>query len=103
MTGSPSQVEWAERIHRQVSDEFERVAAAFRSVAARQSPEKRARTEAIVAIVEEKKAEVLSRDQAGSFIKEWQQIGDQVRRMVAADPRYTAPHQPSRSPNRTTR
>lgn len=91
MTGSPGQVEWAERIQRQVNAEFDRVVAAFQAVATRQSPEKRDRTKAIIEIVEDKRAEVLSHDQAGYFIREWQQIGDQVRRMVAADPRYQRP------------
>jgi len=36
MTGSPSQVEWAERIRTQVSAEFDSVARTLRSVALRQ-------------------------------------------------------------------
>jgi hypothetical protein len=45
LTGTASQVEWAERIKRQVNAEFDRVAAAFRSVASKQRNEKRAETE----------------------------------------------------------
>ena len=36
MSGTASQVEWAERIKRQVNTEFDRVAASFRSLAAKQ-------------------------------------------------------------------
>ena len=30
----------------------------------------------------------MARDQAGYFIKEWQEISDQVRKMLLADARY---------------
>jgi hypothetical protein len=90
MTGTASQMEWAERIKRQVDGEFDRVAASFRSVAERQIENKRADTEAIIGILEDKRAEVMSRDQAGYFIQEWQEIHDQVRRMISADARYEA-------------
>jgi hypothetical protein len=90
LDGSPAQVEWALRIRCRVNDEFDRVAAAFRSVAARQIESKRTDTEAIIAIVEEKRAEVMGRQQAGYFIHDWQEIGDQVRQMIFEDPRYQA-------------
>ena len=47
-------------------------------------------TEAIVAIVEDKRAEVMGRPQAGYFIRNWQEITDQVRQMILNDPRYQA-------------
>jgi hypothetical protein len=90
MTGTSSQTEWAERIKRQVDGEFDRVAASFRAVAAKQIEKKRLDTEAIIAILEEKRAEVMARDQAGYFIQEWQEITDQVRKMIRADTRYQA-------------
>jgi chaperonin GroES len=90
MTGTPNQVEWAERIKRQVHADFDRVAASFRSVAHKQSSRKRADTEAILGILEEKRAEVLGREQAGYFIHGWQEIGDQVRQLIFRDPRYQA-------------
>jgi hypothetical protein len=90
MTGTASQLEWARRIKRQVNDEFDRVAAVFRSVARRQSESKRAETEAVIAILEDKRAEVMSRQQAGYFIHDWQEIGDQVRQMIFRDARYQA-------------
>lgn len=61
LTGSESQVEWAERIRILVNDEFDRVAKSFRSVADTQSTGKRVRTEAILAILEEMRESVMSR------------------------------------------
>lgn len=90
VSGTASQVEWAERIKRQVNAEFDRVAASFRSIAARQSNQKRADTEAVIAILEDKRADVMSRKQSGYFIHYWQEISDQVRRMLFEDARYQA-------------
>ena len=90
MTGTASQIEWARRIKRQVNDEFDRVAALLRSVARKQSEAKRAETEAVVGILEDKRAEVMSKQQAGYFIHDWQEIGDQVRQMIFRDTRYQA-------------
>jgi hypothetical protein len=90
LSGTASQVEWAERIKREVNAEFDRVAASFRSVAAKQAEGKRADTECIITILEDKRAEVMSRKQAGYFIHDWQEISDQVREMISLDPRYQA-------------
>ena len=88
MSGTAGQVEWALRIRSQVNAEFDRVAASFRSVAAKQRDNKRAATEAIIAILEDKRTEVMSNAHAGYFIHDWQEIGGQVRRMIFHDPRY---------------
>jgi hypothetical protein len=90
MTGSAAQLEWAERIRRQVGAEFERVEALFRTIARGQCDEKLADTETILTIIEEKRAEVMKRSQAGYFIHDWQEITDQVRQMICKDPRYVA-------------
>jgi hypothetical protein len=90
LTGTAAQVEWAERIKRQVNEEFDRVARSFRKVAAKQSDAARADTEAIIAILEEKRAEVMRREEAGYFIHDWQEISDQVRQMIFQDARYQA-------------
>lgn len=90
MSGTVSQVEWAERIKLRVNAEFDRVAACFRSVADKQGDDKRTDTEAIIAILESKRAEVMSEDQAGYFIHDWQEISDQVRQMIFRDIRYQA-------------
>jgi hypothetical protein len=55
MRGTANQVEWAARIKRQVNDDFNRVAASFRSIADRQTGDTRADTEAIIAILEDKR------------------------------------------------
>lgn len=90
LNGSEAQVEWAERIRRQVNADFDRVAAAFRSIAKRQIRSRRAETELIITILEEKRSEVMSTERAGSFIQDWQEIGDQVRKLIFRDPRYQA-------------
>jgi hypothetical protein len=89
-SGTENQVEWAERIKRQVNDEFDRVARSFRSVARKQTDARRSETEAILAILEDKRAAVMSREEAGYFIRDWQEIADQVRQMIFHDPRYQA-------------
>jgi chaperonin GroES len=88
MTGTPSQVEWAERIKGRVGEEFERVAEALRSVARRQTKLKRADTEEILTVLAEHRQAVMSRDQAGYFIRDWQEITDQVRKLIGEDSRF---------------
>ncbi len=90
LTGTESQVEWATRIRVLVNAEFARVAAAFRAVGDTQSDEKRAATAAILSILEEKRADVLRRSEAGYFIRDWQELGDQVRQLIVKDARYQA-------------
>lgn len=90
MTGTQNQIEWASLIKPRVAGEFDRVANAFVLIANRQQSAARARTLATVAILEEIRAAVLAHDDAGYFIKEWQEITDQVRMMIVADPRYRA-------------
>ena len=90
LTGTPNQVEWGDLIRRRVSDEFDRVALAFQTVADKQDEVKRAETETILAILEEKRLEVMSRTEAGYFIHDWQEIGDQVRKMIGKEPRFQA-------------
>jgi hypothetical protein len=68
MTGSPSQIEWAEQIRPRVEAEFHRVAGALRSTSLRQSEPDRRNTLAVIAILEEKREETLSNDRAGYFI-----------------------------------
>ena len=90
MSGTASQVEWAERIKREVNAEFDRVAAVFRSFARRQDDARRAETEAVLVILEEKRGEVMGKQQASYFIHDWQEISGQVRQMIFRDVRYQA-------------
>lgn len=90
MTGSVSQVEWAEQIKLKVNAEFDRVAKAFKAVAGKQAEQDRMDTQAVIAILEEKRVEVMANDRAGYFIHDWQELSDQVRQMIAQDSRYQA-------------
>jgi hypothetical protein len=90
LTGTASQVEWAERIRLSVDREFDRVANAFEAVALKQKQSDRAETQTVIALLEEKRAETMAHDQAGYFIRNWQELSDQVRRMIIEDHRYQA-------------
>jgi hypothetical protein len=90
VTGTVNQIEWAVQIKERVRAEFDRVAKALQSVAGEQAEQDRVDTQAIIAILEEKRAEVMARTQAGYFIHDWQELSDQVRRMIVRDPRYLA-------------
>ena len=58
MTGTFNQIAWAKQIKTQVNAEFDRVANALRSAATKQSSQDRIATQAIIEILEEKRAEV---------------------------------------------
>jgi chaperonin GroES len=88
MTGTPNQIEWAVRIRRLVSEEFDRVSQSFRTVALKQTGIKRTETEVILNILEEKRDEVMRRSEAGYFIHDWNEISDQVRKMIGQDSRF---------------
>jgi len=90
MTGTASQIDWAEQIKPRVDAEFDRVAKAFMAVARKQGEQARIDTEAVIGILEEKRAEVMANDQAGYFIRNWQELRDQVRQMIGQDSRYQA-------------
>jgi hypothetical protein len=90
LTGTVNQIEWAKQIRRQVNAEFDRVITALETAVAKQSGQKRMDTQAIIAIVEEKRTEVLEHQEAGYFIHDWQELGDQVRQMIMKDDRYKA-------------
>jgi hypothetical protein len=90
LIGTPSQVEWAEQIRLTVAQEFERVARAFQAQASIQTGQKQSETRTILAILEQKRAETMANQQAGYFIRDWQALSDQVRQMIAKDPRYLA-------------
>lgn len=90
MIGTVNQVDWAEQIKARVDTEFQRVAKALESAASKQAEQKRLETLSVIAILEEKWAEVMAKDQAGYFIHEWQELRDQVRQMITPDCRYQA-------------
>ena len=88
LTGTPAQVEWAERIIPTVAQEFDRVATAFRELASRQTGLDQADTWRVIAILEEKRVATMANDRAGYFIRDWQELNDQVRQMIGKDPGY---------------
>lgn len=90
LIGTPNQIEWAEQIKVTVAQEFDRVAKVFHAQARIQTGEKQSETRTILAILEQKRAETMANRQAGYFIRHWQELSDQVRQMIAEDPRYEA-------------
>lgn len=90
LSGTVNQIDLAERIRITVHEEFDDIAASFRQVAAKQGAEARADTEAIIAILEQKRTQVMRRRPAGYFIHYWREITDQVRQMIIHDVRYPA-------------
>lgn len=90
MTGTFNQIEWARQIKTQVGADFDRVKTTLEAAGARQSGQDRVDTQAIIAILEDKRAEVMAHQEAGYFIHEWQELRDQVRRMIMQDDRYKA-------------
>jgi chaperonin GroES len=88
MTGTVNQIEWAEQIKIRVSADFDRVGRALASAASKQTEEDRVDTLAVIAILEDKRAAVMGKDEAGYFIHDWQELSDQVRQMIVQDPRY---------------
>ena len=90
LIGTPNQIEWAEQIRLTVVQEFERVAKVFHAQVSIQTGQKQAETRTIIAILEQKRAETMSITFAGYFIREWRDMNDQVREMIARDPRYQA-------------
>ena len=90
LTGTVNQIAWAAQIKTQVNAEFDRVRAALESAESKQSGQRRTDTQAIIAILEDKRAEVMANEQAGYFIHKWQELRGQVRELIVGDSRYKA-------------
>ena len=90
LTGTVNQIEWAKQIRTQVNAEFDRVITALEAAATKQSGQDRMDTQTIIAIVEEKRTEVMEHQEAGYFIHDWQELHDQVRQLITKDDRYKA-------------
>lgn len=88
LVGTPNQIEWAEQIKERVHKEFDRVGEILKSAAAKQAGLDQTDTLKLVAIVEEKRHDVMVNDRAGYFIHDWQELNGQVRDMILKDPRY---------------
>ena len=90
MTGTPNQITWAEQIKPRVGAEFDRVERALTAVMLKQLEPNRISALSAIAILNEKRGEVMANNTAGYFIKEWQELDGKVRLMITQDPRYTA-------------
>ncbi len=90
MIGTVNQIAWAEQIKIQVGTEFDRVRSALNTVAMKQSGQRRTDTETMIAILEDKRAQVMANEFAGYFIHDWQEVRGQVRELIIGDPRYSA-------------
>ena len=90
MIGTINQVDWAEQIKTQVNAEFDRVAKALELATSKRAEQYREDIRLMIAILEDKRAEVMANDGAGYFIHDWQELRGQVRQMIAQDPRYRA-------------
>ena len=90
MIVTANQVDSTERIKRQVSADFDRVAKALESAMSKQADPKSGQTLTAIAVLGDKRAEVIANDHAGYFIHEWQELRDQVWQMITQSSRYQA-------------
>src|SRR4051812_9892272 len=82
LIGTVNQMAWAEQIRTQVDAEFDRVRQVLESVAGKHSPKDGTDLQAIIRLLEDKRAEVMGNEQAGYFIHDWQELRDQVRQLI---------------------
>ncbi len=75
MIGKLDQIAWALQIKSHVEAEFERLRAVLEHAIREQSPKGLRDIEAIIRILEDKRAEVLENEQAGYFTHNWQDWG----------------------------
>jgi cell division FtsZ-interacting protein ZapD len=90
MIGTVNQIAWAVQIKSQVDAEFDRVRKVLEHAMKKQPPGDIADIESIIRILEEKRAEVMGNERAGYFIHTWQELRNQVSRMIVEDPKYQA-------------
>jgi hypothetical protein len=90
LTGTAEQIAWALQIRTRVNAEFDRVAKGLEGTAAKRSGSNQKNTYTMISILEEKRAEVMANPDAGYFIHDWQEMYDQVRKLMIKDARYQA-------------
>jgi len=90
MTGTPNQIEWGQQIKASVAREFDRVANALKTASLRQAGQDLLNTTTAIEILEEARSTVMARQEAGYFIRDWQDLSGQVRELIARDPRHKA-------------
>ena len=90
MTGTPNQIQLATLIKIKIAADFDRVEKALRETANGQPENFQSETKALIAILNEKRTQVLQNDRAGEFIRDWQELSGKVAQLVTKDPRYQA-------------
>ncbi len=70
-------LEWAVRIQDQRNEEFDRVVGAFRVVVHQKETGPRNRIGTIITVLEQERSEGMCNEEAGFFIRGWQDIGEQ--------------------------
>ena len=90
MTGTPNQIQLATLIKTKIAGDFDRVEKALRKSSESQSEDFQSETKALIAILNEKRTEVLEKDRAGEFIRDWQELDGKVAQLITKDPRYRA-------------
>src|SRR2546423_1675775 len=76
MIGTLNQIAWAVQIKAHVNAEFDRVRRVLEYAMTKQSPRDSIDIQAIIRILEDKRAEVMENEQAGYFIHDWQEMGN---------------------------
>jgi hypothetical protein len=88
LTGAANQIEWDERIRRNVMVEFDRVAKALLLTAETRTGRRQRNAQLALTILSDKRADVLANDRAGYYIQAWRESDGKVRQMITEDPRY---------------
>ena len=87
LNGAAHEIEWALRIRAQVNAEFDRVAKVLERTATQRSGQQQVDTYGMIAILEEKRAEVMSKQDADYFSRDWHELQYQVRKLMNQDAR----------------
>jgi hypothetical protein len=90
LRGEADQVSWAREIRRRVDAEFDRVRRSMEAGSNKFRALDRTETAALLVLLEEHRASVLSADQAEYFIAEWQNPADRLQRVFNGDERWRA-------------
>jgi hypothetical protein len=90
LIGTLNQIAWAVQIKSHLEAEFDRLRKVLEYATTRQSPKDVADIEAIIRILDDTRTEVMGNEQAGYFIHQWREVGNQVSRLIVEDPRYQA-------------
>jgi hypothetical protein len=88
MIGKVNQVKQAEQVKARINTEFDRIARALVSAAAKQAGQDRTDTETVLVILEDKRIEVMEKDQASYFLNNWRELSEEVREKIVQDSRY---------------